>query len=213
MKPVSCTKERTHPGPTPKSLIDPHRASEKRTDPCPTDHDQSRSSLVPPIDRNYSAYLWAQPQDIFVIPAHHQECANSAARSRSRLQHRQQCTQMIGVESRLRRDAATPTEPDLDRLGLLQNPNLAQRLSRLDLHFDALCLFRLSQSPFPGKHLRRRHPAFFAKCRHALTTRDLLGHDRTPLLPKTRAMFCHELKVTHVRALNKMAFRYRSRNC
>ena len=51
-----------------------------------------------------------------------------------------------------------------------------------------------------------------AKRRHALTTRDLLGYDRTPLLPKTRPMFCHELKVTHPCALNKIAFKYRSRD-
>src|SRR5579864_5365608 len=117
---------------------------------------------------------------------------------------------MIRVESRLNRDAATSTEPDLNRLGLLPNPNLARRLSRLDLHFDKLCFFRFSQSLLPGKHLRRRHPAFFAKCRHTLATRDLLGHDRTPLLPKPRAMFCHDLKVTHARTSNKMAFKYRS---
>ena len=92
-----------------------------------------------------------------------------------------------------------------------RNPNLAQRLGRLDLHFHKLCFFRFSQSLLPGKHLRRRHPAFFAKCRHALTTRDLLGQDRTPLLSKTRAMFCHEFRVPHARALNKMAFKYRSR--
>jgi len=119
---------------------------------------------------------------------------------------------MIRVESRLNRDAATSTEPDLNRLALLPNTNLAQRLSRLDLHFDELCFFRFSQSLLPGKHLRRRHSALLAKCRHALTTRDLLRHDRTPLLPKTRAMFCHGLSVTHARALNKMAFKYRSPN-
>src|ERR1700751_1189291 len=111
---------------------------------------------------------------------------------------------MIRVESRLNSDAATSTEPDLNRLRLLPNPNLAQRLGRLDLHFHKLCLFRFSQSLLPGKHLRRRQPPFSAKCRHALTTRDLLGHDRTPLLPKSRPMFYHELKVTHARALKKM---------
>ena len=61
---------------------------------------------------------------------------------------------MIRVESRLNRDAATSTEPDLNRLGLLPNTNLARRLRWLDLHFDELCSFRFSQSLFPGKHLR-----------------------------------------------------------
>src|SRR5579862_7152531 len=118
---------------------------------------------------------------------------------------------MTRVESRFNRGAATSTEPDPNRLGLLPIPNLAQRLSRLDLHFNEPCFFRFSQSLLPGKHLRRRHSAFFAKCRHALTTRDLLGYDRTPLLPKPRSMFCHESKVTHAGTLNKMVFKYRSR--
>jgi len=119
---------------------------------------------------------------------------------------------MIRVESRLNRDAATSTEPDLNRLGLLPNPNVARRLGRLDLHFHKLCFFCFSQSLLLGKHLRGRHSAFFPKCRHALTTRDLLGYDRTQLLPKPRPMFCHQSKVTHAGALNKMAFKYRSRN-
>jgi hypothetical protein len=56
---------------------------------------------------------------------------------------------MIGIESRLNRDAATPTEPDLNRLGLLPEPNLAQRLGRLDLHFHELGFF-CKRTDFPS---------------------------------------------------------------
>jgi hypothetical protein len=80
------------------------------------------------------------------------------------------------------------------------------------LHFDELSLFRLSQPLLPCEQLRRCHTPGMAKCRYALSARQLLGHQTSPSRPQLRTAFSHAYKVTHTHAAFKMGFRYRSPN-
>jgi hypothetical protein len=90
-------------------------------------------------------------------------------------------------------------------------PWMMRLLLRRHLHFDELSLFRLSQPLLPCEQLRRCHTPGMAKCRYALSARQLLGHQTSPSRPQLRTAFSHAYKVTHTHAAFKMGFRYRSR--
>ena len=129
--------------------------------------------------------------------------ASSAARSRHRLQHRQQGAQMIRLEARLNHKTAAGPQAHLDRSMAATCRLLLPRGCRSH-HFHNLTTIAITQPFLPRVELPPAQASLTAKRLHALAGSHLFRYQPPPLGPRLCTFISHPSPIQPLHPQHRM---------